>query len=105
MFWDRRKKDRRENTGKADKPDGERRKDAQKSDRRRWTCGILYKTSIPVAEIEAWLEANTEGAWQVGLEGMGEELSSKVLKIMFESQDDKTDFVEAFSSRQRQTNR
>jgi hypothetical protein len=100
MFWDRRKKDRRASKDKADQPDSERR-DSQKSDRRRWTCGILYKTSLPVAEIETWLEANTEGNWQVGLEGIGEELSSKVLKIMFEHQDDKTDFVEAFSRRQR----
>lgn len=100
MFWDRRKKDRREEKSK-ETSDQDRRGQPEKSERRRWTCGILYKTSIPVTELEAWLDANAEGRWAVGLEGMGEELSSKVLKIMFEDQSDKNAFIEAFSRRQR----
>ena len=97
MFWDRRKKDRREKKGK-DTPDGERRGNADKTERRRWTCGILYKTSIPVTELEAWLEANAEGQWAVGLDSIDEGLI-KVLKIMFEDQGDKEAFVQAFSGR------
>jgi len=97
MFWDRRKKDRRE--AKEAAPDPDRRDGSGKSDRRQWTCGILYKTSIPVTQIEAWLEANAGGRWAVGLDSIDEQLSSKVLKIMFETQDDKQAFVEAFSRR------
>ena len=95
MFWDRRKKDRREK--KDDTPGKDRREGGEKSDRRQWTCGILFKTSIPVFEIESWLDANADGSWKVALEGIGEELSSNVLKIMFEDQEDKSTFVEAFS--------
>jgi len=96
MFWDRRKKDRREKKGK-ETPE-ERRGKAEKSERRRWTCGILYKTSIPVGELETWLEANAHGQWAVGLDSIDEGLI-KVLKIMFEDQDDKEAFVAAFSGR------
>jgi hypothetical protein len=101
MFWDRRKKDRRGEKGKEATPDQDRRDKPEKSERRQWTCGILYKTSIPVMELEAWLDANAEGRWAVELEGIGEELSSKVLKIMFEDYSDKNAFIEAFSRRQR----
>lgn len=97
MFWDRRKKDRRDRKGK-ETPDEERRGTTEKSERRRWTCGILYKTSIPVTEIEAWLEANANGRWAVGLDSIDEGLI-KVLKIMFEDQADKEAFIAAFSSR------
>ncbi|MCD6073937.1 MAG: hypothetical protein K0Q70_820 [Rhodospirillales bacterium] len=100
MFWDRRKKDRREKKAK-ETPDRDRRVKSEKTERRQWACGILYKTSIPVTELEAWLDANADGRWAVALEGIGEELSSKVLKIMFEDHDDKNAFVEAFSRRQR----
>ena len=97
MFWDRRKKDRREKKGK-ETPDEERRGKEEKSERRRWTCGILYKTSIPVTEIETWLEANADGQWAVGLDSFEDGLI-KVLKIMFEDQDDKEAFIAAFSGR------
>jgi hypothetical protein len=98
MFWDRRKKDRRDAKGN-DAPEQERRDQSERSERRRWTCGILYKTSIPVGEIESWLEANAEDRWAVGLDSIDEGLSSKVLKIMFEYQDDKEAFIQAFSRR------
>jgi hypothetical protein len=97
MFWDRRKKDRHDADKAASDPD--RRTGSGTSDRRQWTCGILYKTSIPVTEIETWLEANAQGRWSVGLDSIDDKLSSKVLKIMFETQDDKHAFVEAFSRR------
>lgn len=97
MFWDRRKKDRREKKGE-ESPDGERRGTTEKSERRRWTCGILYKTSIPVTEIESWLEGNADGHWAVGLDSIDEGLI-KVLKIMFENQNDKQAFIAAFSGR------
>jgi len=98
MFWDRRKKDRREQKG-AKNPDEERRGTSEKPERRQWTCGILYKTSISVAEIEAWLEANAEEQWAVGLDSIEEGLAAKVLKIMFKNQADKVAFVEAFARR------
>lgn len=96
MFWDRRKSDRRASDAK---PDTERRVDGGQKNRRQWTCGILYKTSLPVRDIERWLGDNVEGRWAVGLEGIDEGLSSKVLKIMFEDQDDKAAFIEAFLRR------
>ena len=97
MFWDRRKADRR---GGDKKPHTERRAgDGDEKNRRRWTCGILYKTSLPVRDIEQWLTDNAEGRWAVGLEGIDDGLSSKVLKIMFETQDDKVAFIAAFSGR------
>ena len=101
MFWDRRKDDRhtdKDKSGKSPRETG-RRADSNLPERRRWTCGILYKTSIPVTEIEAWLDANAEARWAVGLDGIDEGLSSKVLKIMFESQDDKVAFIAAFRQR------
>lgn len=98
MFWDRRKSDRR--AGDA-KPDTERRMDGGEQNRRRWTCGILYKTSLPVRDIERWLSDNIDGRWAVELEGIDEGLSSKVLKIMFEDQDDKAAFIAAFSRSRR----
>ena len=98
MFWDRRKKDRREKAAKA-APGEERRDKPEKSDRRRWTSGVLYKTSIPVTEIETWLEDNAEERWSVALDGIESSLSVKVLKIMFESLDDKNAFIQAFSKR------
>jgi hypothetical protein len=97
MFWDRRKADRRAG-GK--KHDTERRAgDGDEKNRRRWTCGILYKTSVPVQDIEQWLTDNTKGRWAVGQEGNDEGLSSKVLKIMFETQEDKAAFIAVFSGR------
>ena len=96
MFWDRRKSDRRASEAK---PDTERRVDGGEKNRRQWTCGILYKTSMPVRDIERWLSENIDGRWAVGLEGIDEGLSSKVLKIMFEDQDDKAAFIAAFSRR------
>ena len=65
MFWDRRKKERREKNAK-DTLDQDRRDKSEKTERRQWACGILYKTSIPVTELEAWLDANADGRWAVG---------------------------------------
>ena len=102
MFWDRRKGDRRAAKDKLAKtaPEPDRRGEGD-SERRHWTCGILYKTSIPVRNIETWLESNAEGGWAVALDSIDEGLSSKVIKIMFEVQDDKLAFIEAFRQRQR----
>ncbi len=96
MFWDRRKVDRRAGDTY---PDAERRVGGGENNRRQWTCGILYKTSLPMRHIEQWLSENVEGRWAVALEGIDEGLSSKVLKIMFEDQDDKAAFIAAFSRR------
>lgn len=103
MFWDRRKGDRRADKDKPGKTahEPDRRGDEGTAERRRWTCGILYKTSIPIRDIETWLEGNAEGEWAVRLDSIDEGLSSKVIKIMFEIQDDKLAFIEAFRQRQR----
>ena len=96
MFWDRRKNERRE----AEKtPKAERRGEGDGEERRKWTCGILYKTSLPVAKIEEWLTDNAGEKWEVGLESIDESLESKILKIMFENQTDKAAFIAAFSRR------
>ena len=99
MFWDRRIGDRRDRKPEP-KPDPDRRGIGEGvGERRNWTCGILYRTSLPAAEIEQWLERNTSGKWGVGLEGMEESLNAKVLKIMFEREEDKYRFMAAFSRR------
>jgi hypothetical protein len=96
MFRDRRAADRRalEPSGRSEP---ERR--GTSSERRRWTCGILYRTALPVTEIETWLYANATGKWAVALDGIDEGLGVKVLKLMFESQDDKQSFMAAFGGR------
>jgi hypothetical protein len=93
MFWDRRKGDRRaQSAGKAEP-------DRRGQERRRWACGILYRTSLPAQEIETWLALHATGEWGVALEGIEENLGGKVLKIMFEDEDDKRRFIAAFSGR------
>lgn len=98
MFWDRRKGDRR--IQRPSEPDTERRGvPGAPPERRRWTCGILYRTSLPASEIETWLALNAAGTWRVALEGIEEGLEAKVLKIMFEDEDDKRRFMAAFAGR------
>ena len=92
MFWDRRRGERRDQD-----LDGFRGPERRRGpDRRQWTCGILYRTARPAAEIERWLERNASGRWQVMLEDVDDNLGMKVLKLMFENEDDKYDFIEAF---------
>lgn len=96
MFWDRRKADRRV----RDSNEFEHERRTATADRRVWTCGILYRTSLPAREIERWLETYATGKWAVALEGIDDEhLDTKVLKIMFEKKQDKEDFMAAFSGR------
>jgi hypothetical protein len=99
MFWDRRVGDRRNRKSQEERAPDRRRAQGVASERRQWTCGILFRTSLPVDEIERWLEANATGRWAVGLEGIEEQLYAKVLKIMFENPEDKREFMDAFSRR------
>jgi len=94
MFWDRRKGDRRAQSS-AGRPEPDRRG----QERRRWTCGILYRTSLPSQDIETWLALNATGEWAVALEGIEEDLGGKVLKVMFENEEDKKRFMAAFAGR------
>ena len=99
MFWDRRAGDRRNRQPPEARAPDRRGAQGGTPERRQWTCGILFRTSLPVDDIERWLEANAAGRWAVGLEGIEEQLHAKVLKIMFEKPEDKQDFMDAFSRR------
>jgi len=64
-----------------------------------WRCGILYRTSMPIQQIETWLEGHANGRWKVSLEEMDDSLRGKVLRIMFEHHEDKAAFRQSFSHR------
>ena len=57
----------------------------------------LFQTTLPMGDFERWLLGNAKGRWGVGLESFDAALSSKVLKIMFESEGDKNTFIDHFS--------
>ncbi len=96
MFLDRRKGDRRVGGKKYDNT--EHRAGNSDHNLRKWNCGILHQTTVHMGEIERWLLDNAKSRWGgVGLDSFDEALSSKVLKIMIESQYDKNAFIEHFS--------
>jgi len=75
---------------------GERR---QSTERRGWPFGLILRTTESFRVIEEWLEENCTGEWGFSLEDMDENLAQKSFKVMFELEDDKTNFVGSFSRR------
>jgi hypothetical protein len=73
--------------------------DLEPRDGQIWRCGILYRTSLPMGEIETWLESHAARRWKVSLEEMDDSLRGKVLRIMFESHEDKAAFARNFTRR------
>ena len=81
-------------------PDGEERRETPErregDDRRAMSFGIIYKTAGGMTLIEDWLDDHCQGDWSLVLTGMDDELIQKSFRVMFESETDKTDFIENF---------
>lgn len=63
------------------------------------TCGVSYKTEKSIETIEAWLDTNCQGDWDVNLKDMDDTNPAKMLKILevlFEMNADKEKFKEEF---------
>ena len=74
--------------GSGDDLDTERRS----GERRVLRYAVLFKTGIPFDELESWLAANCHDKWDMALEDMDGDLTSKTLKILFETEADRERF-------------
>lgn len=90
--------ERREN--EEPPPEGEERRETPErrsvDNRREMNYGISYKTGEGMTRIEDWLDDQCQGTWTMILIGMDDDLIKKNLRIMFELEPDKTNFVENF---------
>lgn len=81
-------------------PDDEERRETPDrrsvDDRREMKYGIIYKTAGGMTQIEDWLDDHCQGDWSLVLTGMDDELIQKSFRVMFESETDKTGFIENF---------
>ena len=75
--------------GREKRAAGERR---GPSDRKNILYVMTYATNGSIASIEDWLEENCEGEWRVVLQGLGEDLVRKSLRIMFKNKSDRALF-------------
>ena len=91
MFFDRRKKQRRD--GNDRRENNERRI----AERRGWPYGVLFRTRLPMTAIEEWLDECAEGRWSVTLEDMDLKRKQKTLKLSFELESDKMMLIANFS--------
>jgi len=63
-------------------------------DRRGLPFGIFYKTEEPLAVLYAWLRDHCYGKWSVGIDQGEEEPIKKSVKVLFELENDKDQFME-----------
>ena len=70
-----------------------------KDPRRRTVYGVEYVTADSLSNLEDWLDANCQGKWSLGLEGMDEKRVKKTVKILFAVEDDKLRFIAKFAKR------
>ena len=61
-------------------------------ERRVLRYAVLFKTGIPYADLEAWLGAVVQDKWDLVLEDMDGGLTSKTLRIMFETEENRERF-------------
>ncbi|MEK7244862.1 MAG: hypothetical protein AAB223_02460 [Pseudomonadota bacterium] len=73
----------------------------KKDARRRTVYGVEYVTADSLSNLEDWLDANCQGKWSLGLEGMDEKRVKKTVKILFEEEGDKQRFIATFARRRR----
>ena len=88
-------------TGSGGVVENERRLDPEQrksEDRRVLRYAVLFKTGIPVSDLEDWLGANCQSSWSMVLEDMEPGLKSKTLRIMFETPDDRERFKASANS-------
>jgi len=94
----RRGDDRRQNEGTAAKPErraGERRQD----ERRKLVYSVRYSTHSALGTVENWLDVHCQGEWRIMLDGVTEDLTRKVVLIMFERDDERQQFIATFKKR------
>ena len=61
--------------------------------------GVEYSTTEALTTLEDWLNANCQGKFSLGLEGMDEKREKKTVKILFHEEDDKLRFIAKFARR------
>ena len=82
--------DRRENSCGNLESEQRSETDPRRSVERRVLCyAVLLKTGIPYADFGAWLGANIYDKWVFVLKIMDGGLTSKTLRMMFETEEDK----------------
>ncbi len=74
----------------------ERRKSNRRmtADRRGLPHGIFYKTNDPLADLYNWLSDQCYGKWSVGLEEQAEGATKRTVKVLFELESDKNNFMD-----------
>ena len=85
--------DRRKDS--ADDSDSEQRSQSEPrrtTERRVLRYAVLFTTGVPVSDLEAWLTDNFKGNFSLVLEDMDSDLTSKTLRIMFETEEDRERF-------------
>jgi hypothetical protein len=91
--------DRRSLTGRgegSEPADGDYQNDPahrRSTDRRVLRYGLLYAMSRPVAEVEEWLDTHCDASWNVMLEDLDDNLERKTIRVLFELESDKQNFV------------
>ncbi|MDD9875938.1 MAG: hypothetical protein OXR84_00695 [Magnetovibrio sp.] len=59
--------------------------------------GVMIATADAVSLVEAWLDDHCDGAWNLEVEGLGDDLMKKELRISFELDADKTRFISDYA--------
>ena len=58
--------------------------------------GVLFSTASSIEPVQAWLEESCQEAWSLRLEDLNTTTGTKKLRLLFESQRDKTAFIARF---------
>ncbi len=66
----------------------------QAIDRRGLPHGVFYKANGPLKVLYGWLRDNCYGKWSVGHEKGGPGTTKKTVKVLFELESDKANFLE-----------
>ncbi len=88
-------KDQRSGEDRRSDSGGDVEIERRSAERRVLGYAVLFKTGIPFDELESWLGTNCQGEWEMVLEDMDGGLTSKTLKIMFETVEDRERFKES----------
>ncbi len=58
--------------------------------------GVLYRTTESAMKVEDWLESNSIGDFSIGVEELQSKRQLKTLKIVFDDENDKKNFIDNF---------
>jgi len=64
-------------------------------DRRGLSHGVFYKTDSPLDVLYDWLRDHCKGKWSVGIESANNDSVKKSVKVLFEQEADKKNFVDS----------